>query len=354
MSKQLPDSDKTLNSHFYAFDRSEVDRALFLAKYLELRSRIDIAVVNGFMTDMQTFYFKLEKLFREHAVATTKSGPVDVLSMSNRTEFCEADLSHAVDEFHIRDVLKTFQKPLWVQLKQWQEFDRRYDLDIRPDRFAAAADLPEPEILPDEEPCLTVLCHGRPGPGGNIWADPMLTAKITWDRYLLHAQRNKLAVRQLPQFGAWLDRNNMAPYRYAKRRPCGFFPVKIYFGHADRDKTVENVRLAKYGIPDASCGSFEVLQFLCITHPEFAEKLDGDEFPNMLMGDMSLSFRQDGRYFASPCVSFDQERRCLVLGAENFSETRAGSAPCTVRSTFISGSWNDAEASGVFGTTKFE
>ncbi|MFH1947217.1 MAG: hypothetical protein ABIJ23_03625 [Candidatus Magasanikbacteria bacterium] len=154
-----------------------------------------------------------------------------------------------------------------------------------------------------------ILCYGFGGKGKV--SDMVLSGKVPWE--YIASQRATWKWSQVN----FDDRRSLREFiGKHSERPVGFYWKLIQLGHAFQSKPVASARDLIMST-DWGMGP-EGIQFF-LTHPHYAEQMDGTTNPFMDLSDYEVSFDGVGVFSSAPCVSFNRGGGELELNSGNVS-----------------------------------
>lgn len=193
------------------------------------------------------------------------------------------------------------------QIAAWSRANRKFGrYKIPKSAFRAVEALSVPNLTPADMSdgyVGAVLCYGF---GGNdTVSDMVLSGKVPWE--YIASQR---ATWKWPQVN-FDDRRFLREFiGKHSERPVGFYWKLIQLGHAFQSKPVASTRNLIMST-DWGMGP-EGIQFF-LTHPHYAEQMDGTTNPFMDLSDYEVSSGGDGVFSCAPYVSFSRDGGKLLL-----------------------------------------
>jgi hypothetical protein len=172
--------------------------------------------------------------------------------------------------------------PLEDQIDAWRRAGEKMRWRLTEEEFAhIAAPLPLTEEEKTEGLEGSALFYGF-GEDAEGHADPVLSGKAAWD-YALKTRKKK-TIWQSPYIA--FDRPDAFRLRPgAPRRPKGFYVAKV---RAEGVRAISVVQALK-GFRGVTGWGPEGFQFLCVTHPHFADLMTERKIPFMALADYEVA-----------------------------------------------------------------
>jgi len=168
------------------------------------------------------------------------------------------------------------------QVKAWRKANRRMKwgiTDLESSRLPKLPKLTETDLAEGFHGVILSYGFGDDGSGN---ADSVLSGKLAWD-FAVKRRRNR----------SWqcryIDFNKTDHFRLrpgAPPRPKGFYFSK--FNPGEKFQRLAVSRLIKRLKGDTACGP-EGIQFLTVTHPHFADRMNNREIPFMAFADYDVA-----------------------------------------------------------------
>jgi hypothetical protein len=147
--------------------------------------------------------------------------------------------------------------------------------------------------------------------GRSYYSDMVLSAKLAWE-YIASTR----AVWKWDQ----IDFGNLKSIRpfsgKHSERPVGFYWKLVQLGHVHQNKPVQVAR-GLISPSDWGMGP-EGIQFF-LTHPHYAEMMNGNPYPFMDLPDFEISSGGDGVSSRAPCLGFYRVTSVLGLDSDDVS-----------------------------------
>jgi len=195
------------------------------------------------------------------------------------------------------------------QIKKWRQADRKMGWDIGNDEFEQL-EISSPPALTDSDRAQgfigSVLFYGF-GDDGHGNADAVLSGKLAWE-YVRKSSKGKTWQCE------YVDFNKPQDIRLrlgAPPRPKGFYNALIRSGERFKMMTVSQVR--KTLESDTGWGP-EGFQFLCITHPHFANLMNAREIPFMALADYDVAPYGYNDFYDAPQLFCSNSKLGLGIG----------------------------------------
>jgi hypothetical protein len=183
--------------------------------------------------------------------------------------------------------------PLQDQIKAWRNANRKMGWEIKSEEFDVLEVLP---TLTDKDRIKgfigTALFYGF-GDDGEDHADAVVSGKLAWE-FACKRRKGKTWQCEYVDFSKSEDIRLRAG---APVRPKGFYYGKLQSGERFVNMTVSQLR-KKLG-NDTGCGP-EGFQFLCITHPHFADLMTERKIPFMALADYDVAPYGFNDFFDAP------------------------------------------------------
>jgi len=205
--------------------------------------------------------------------------------------------------------------PLEDQIRAWRRASKRMDWGIRRDEFQAIGTPPSLTGGDTAEGFVGIALFYGFGDDGSGHSDAVLSGKRAW----LHACKYmKDRVWQSP----YVDFDRPDAFRLrpgAPPRPKGFYFAKVQTGSRFQTTTVSRIRRAF----DSFTGwGPEGFQFMCITHPHFADLMSRRKTPFMALADYDVAPYGFNDFFDVPQLF--SSNRILGLGIGNADRNYPG------------------------------
>ena len=168
------------------------------------------------------------------------------------------------------------------QVKAWRKANRKMGWGITKQEFET---LPEPPALTESDIkdgfFGVILSYGF-GDDGAGYSDAVLSGRMAWE-YAGKRRHKRTWQCQYIDFG---KADHFRLRLEAPKRPKGFYCAKLNTGESFISTTVS--KMLKSLENDTGCGP-EGIQFLAITHPNFADLMNTREIPFMAFADYDVA-----------------------------------------------------------------
>jgi len=185
--------------------------------------------------------------------------------------------------------------PLKMQIKFWRKANRRMGWSIGDEEFARVAAL-RPVAMTDEDQRQglvgTALFYGF-GNDDSARADAVLSGRLAWE-YACKMRKGKTWQCEYVDFSRTQD-IRLRPE--APPRPKGFYLAKVHLGKRFIHMTVTQVRKKFTGVTGMGPEGF---QFLCISHPHFADLMSDRKMPFIALADYDVAPYGYNDFFDAP------------------------------------------------------
>ena len=199
--------------------------------------------------------------------------------------------------------------PAQEQIDAWRKANRRMDWSISDGEIDAATTLRRPSLTEDDRRrgfIGTVLFYGF-GDDGAGGSDAVLSGKLAWE-YAVKIRKGKTWRCEYVDFNKPQD-IRLRPD--APPRARGFYWAKIQPGAKFINMTVAQLR--KRFETETGLGP-EGFQFLCVTHPHFAELMSARQLPFMALADYDVAPYGFNDFFDAPQLFCSNQILGLGIG----------------------------------------